>query len=111
MEENSKEQQEVVNEIYNYAAKLLVEDKKTPKTVEAILIKQGLDTESARAVVAHLEKEISSAKKDGAKKDMLWGALWAIGGTIATVADIGYIFWGAIVFGLFQFGKGVVNAS
>jgi exopolyphosphatase/pppGpp-phosphohydrolase len=111
MEKNSKEQQEVVNEIYNYAAKLLVEDKKTPKAVEAILVKQGLDTKSAQVVVAYLENEISRAKKDAAQKDMLWGALWAIGGTIATIADIGYIFWGAIVFGLLQFGKGVVNVS
>lgn len=111
MEENNKEQQDAVNEVYQYAAKLLIEEKKPTKSVEAILIKQGLEAESAKLVVANLNGQIEAAKKDKARKDMLWGAVWAIGGTFATLADIGYIFWGAIVFGVFQFGRGVMNAS
>ncbi len=41
---------------------------------------------------------------------MLYDALWCIGGIIATVADIGYIFWEAILFGGIQFIKGVSNS-
>lgn len=41
---------------------------------------------------------------------MIYGALWCIGGIIATVADIGFIFWGAIVFGAVQFIKGAINS-
>jgi hypothetical protein len=40
---------------------------------------------------------------------MLFGALWCIGGIIATVSDLGYIFWGAIVFGAIQFFRGLTS--
>jgi hypothetical protein len=46
-----------------------------------------------------------------ANKDMLYGALWCIGGIIATISDLGYIFWGAIVFGAIQFFRGLLNRS
>jgi hypothetical protein len=49
-------------------------------------------------------------RKEGANKDMLYGALWCFGGIIATVADFGFIFWGAIVFGAIQFIKGATNS-
>ncbi len=51
------------------------------------------------------------AIKERAQKDMLFGAMWCIGGTVATLADVGYIFWGAIVFGGIQFVKGVINSQ
>lgn len=41
---------------------------------------------------------------------MLFGALWCIGGIVATATDIGLIFWGAIVFGAIQFIKGLINS-
>ena len=53
---------------------------------------------------------IQDVKKEGANKDMLYGALWCIGGIVATVADFGFIFWGAIVFGAIQFIKGATNS-
>mgnify|MGYP001551922464 FL=1 len=46
---------------------------------------------------------------DRAKKDILYGALWCVGGLVATAAEIGYIFWGAIVFGGVQCVKGLMN--
>lgn len=54
--------------------------------------------------------ETASADNSGANKDMLWGAVWCVGGIIGTVADTGYIFWGAIVFGAIQFFKGLSNS-
>ena len=69
-----------------------------------------MEAESAKIVVENLSKQIIDAKKERANKDMLYGALWCIGGIIATVADIGYIFWGAIVFGGYQFFKGLLNS-
>lgn len=63
---------------------------------------------------------ISQAGSGRASKDILHGALWCVGGTIATV--IGYlhasdgggggryfIFWGAIVFGGFQLLRGLFS--
>jgi hypothetical protein len=57
------------------------------------------------------EQEYISAKKKQAENDMLYGALWCIGGIIATAAHIGFIFWGAILFGGIQFFKGLSNAK
>lgn len=54
--------------------------------------------------------ESSYAEPKTSNNDMLFGALWFIGGVIGTVADIGYIFWGAILFGAIQFFKGVMNS-
>lgn len=57
------------------------------------------------------EQEYISAKKKQAENDMLYGALWCIGGIIATAAHIGFIFWGAILFGGIQFFRGLVNSN
>lgn len=42
---------------------------------------------------------------------MLYGALWCVGGLALTLANVGFIFWGAIIFGGVQFFKGVANLS
>jgi len=98
------------NEHYQKAAKLLIEERKTKEEVKHILVQDGLDTVNALKVIDHIKTQLDQAHKDQANKDMLYGALWCIGGTIATIADIGYIFWGAIVFGGFQFIKGAASA-
>lgn len=108
MEETTNEQK-VVDQLYKYAASLLVEKNKSPKETMEILIKDGVDTEIAIAIVDNLSSQINKAKSSGAQKDMFFGALWCIGGVLGTTADIGYIFWGAIVFGAIQFFRGVAN--
>lgn len=99
-----------INQIYDNAADLLINQKKSAHETKNILISQGVDEHSASTIVANLEQEIDAAKKTGAQKDMLYGALWCIGGIIATVADFGYIFWGAILFGAIQFFRGAANS-
>jgi hypothetical protein len=44
-----------------------------------------------------------------AKRDVFFGSLWLAGGLILTFAEIGFIFWGAIVFGGIQLFKGISN--
>ena len=111
MEENTDlENQEAVDQVYNYAAEQMITHGKDKETVKLELEKQGVDRNNAATIVDSLEQEIGCAKKERANKDMLYGALWLIGGTVATVSDIGAIFWGAIVFGGFQFLKGAYNA-
>ena len=102
-------QQEAVNQLYNFAADLIVNQKKSSEEVTNALVEKGLSQDAAYTIVNNLEDEIRKAKKEGASKDMLYGALWCIGGTIATLANIGFIFWGAILFGGIQFIKGLVN--
>ncbi len=94
---------------YDYAANLMVNHNKNSYEAKTALIAQGLDDYSASAVVENLEMQISDAKKNKAKKDMLYGALWCVGGLVLTMAKIGFIFWGAILFGAIQFFKGVAN--
>lgn len=52
---------------------------------------------------------IENSKNEQAQKDVLYGAIWLIGGVVLTYAEIGYIFWGAIVFGGIQLIRGLSN--
>jgi hypothetical protein len=89
MKKENDYQQEAVNEIYEYAANLLVKEKKSAIESKNALIAEGLDKESASVVVTKLERQIKDIKKVVANKgkDVLYGALWCIGGIVATVAD------------------------
>lgn len=109
MENNETSAQSAVNEFYNLSANMLVNEKKSTKDVQLALVGRGLSESAAFTIVNNLEVEIKNARKDAGKKDMLYGALWCIGGTVATVANIGFIFWGAILFGGIQFVKGAIN--
>jgi hypothetical protein len=45
-------------------------------------------------------------------KHMIYGVLWCVGGTVATVLSFssgrgGVLFWGAIIFGIYDFFKGL----
>ena len=110
METENTNSQAVANQTYAFAANLLVNQKMSVDETKKTLIEKGINSETASVIVEDLEKQIQSAKKERAQKDMLYGALWCVGGTIATLADIGFIFWGAILFGGIQFIKGVINA-
>ena len=104
-------QEATINNLYNRAAQLLLHENKMDVEVIDDLVRQGVDHDTAAAMVANLQNQIYHAKKERARKDMLYGALWCIGGIIATAANIGFIFWGAILFGGIQFFKGVANAG
>jgi hypothetical protein len=109
MENQNNEQQEIVNQIYDFAANLMIEKKYSKSETVDALIEKGLDEESASIVVNNLNKQIKEAKNESANKNMLYGALWCVGGLIATLANFGFIFWGAIVFGAIQFFMGVAK--
>jgi len=109
METTSTDTQETVNQVYEYAANQLVNGGRSAAEVEQLLQDRGLDAASAGIVVSNLQAQIKDAKNSQAKKDMLYGALWCVGGTALTIADVGFIFWGAIIFGGIQFFKGVAN--
>ena len=109
MENDQSNQAEAVNKIYDFAARLMVHENKNSIEVQNALIEKGLSESAALTIVTQLEDQIKDAKKSRARKDMLYGALWCIGGTVATLAHIGFIFWGAIIFGAIQFFKGLAN--
>tara|TARA_B100000780_G_C21060225_1_gene426098 strand:+ start:456 stop:809 length:354 start_codon:yes stop_codon:yes gene_type:complete len=101
----------VVQEDYDYAVSLIAHQKRTPTQAVQMLINDGIGKEMAVSMVANLSEEVNKAKKDAAQKDILYGALWCVGGTVATLADVGYIFWGAIVFGGIQMIKGFISLN
>src|ERR1700741_4667812 len=99
-----------VEEIYQFATSRFAAGK-YPYEVKTALIQRGLTEDDATVVVDTLVEQLTkAAKKKKAQKDMLYGALWCIGGTGLTMANIGFIFWGAIVFGGIQFIRGVINS-
>lgn len=111
METTNAELHEVADHYYNYAANLLLNENKSAYETKAKLVEQGLSSEIAGLIVENVEIQIHEAKSEKARKDMIYGALWFCGGTILTVADIGFIFWGAILFGGIQFFKGLINVN
>lgn len=110
MENPTENHQEVVDQIYQYAANMMANQQKNAYEVKTALMAQGLNEEAATIVVENVEKQIKSAQKSKANKDMIYGALWCIGGTVGTLANTGFIFWGAILFGGIQFFRGLSNA-
>lgn len=106
--EQTETTQQAINQMYEYAANLFIGGKNAYEVKEA-LMERGLNEDSATAIADGLEQEIAKAKKDKAQKDMLYGALWCVGGIALTMANVGFIFWGAIVFGAIQFFRGLAS--
>ena len=111
-EEQNQEltEEQIVNQVYNYAAQLMMDGKPGYK-IRTELEEKGLSKEVATEIVSNLQKEYDKQKNSQAKKDMFFGALWCIGGTVLTLAGIGVIFWGAILFGAIQFVKGAASLA
>ena len=108
MEVSQTADQQPDNYLYQYAANLLASGKSGAE-VERLLQLKGLAADTASTIVGELENPIQDARKAQAKKDMLHGGLWCVGGLALTLADVGFVFWGAILFGGIQFIKGVTN--
>lgn len=105
-------QEEIIRQIYNYAMNLLVNAEKTPQEVKIRLVEKGLTEQDAEIIVTNIVRQIRNIK---ANKDILYGTLWCLGGLLVTwlsyelASENGsYIaFYGAIIFGAFQFIKGL----
>ncbi len=105
---------------YSHAA-VLVREGKSKADIIASLVGQGLDMASATTVVEELFAVQAKAASAAAKRNMLIGGLWCIGGTVVTVLTYqaaannpgggSYVVaWGAIIFGAFQFLRGVFQS-
>jgi len=110
MENTETITQATFDQMYQYAGNLFISGQNAYE-VKIALIDRGLDEENADYIVNMIEQQITDAKKAKAKKDMLYGALWCGGGLLLTFANVGFIFWGAILFGAIQFFRGVSNLN
>ncbi len=85
--------------------------------MKANLVDMGVDKESAEIIVNNLMAQLVTGKNERAHKDMIYGALWCIGGIIVTAVTYQaasgggtyVVAWGAIIFGAVQFFKGVAK--
>ncbi len=102
---------------YAYAASLMLHRKMNSYEVKTALMERGMTEDEATIMADSIESEIENAHKAKANKDMLWGAVWCIGGTIVTAATYSaasngggryVVAWGAIVFGGIQFIRGLI---
>lgn len=119
MGEQQLSEEQMVQAVYDFAANEMLKGA-TPQQVQARLIEQGLDTETAGIVVSNLVAARSDAIRGAGNKNMLYGALWCVGGLVVTVwtysaaASSGggtyVVAWGAILFGAIQFFRGVYQA-
>ena len=92
----------------------------TPQEVQSLLMRQGMDHETAGSIVAELLHERLDATRAAGRKNMLFGTLWFIGGTVVTIGTFAMavragggtylIAWGAVVFGAIQFFRGLNQA-
>lgn len=109
------DQQEIVNQIYGFTVDMLYNQKKSVEETKAALIENGLRAEDADVVIANLQNQYKQEKREAGNKNMLYGALWCVGGLLATIltysaaSDGGtyVVAWGAVIFGAIQFFKGV----
>ena len=109
------DQQEIVNQIYGFTADMLYNQKKSIEETKAALIENGLRAEDADVVIANLQNQYKQEKREAGNKNMLYGALWCVGGLLVTIltysaaSDGGtyVVAWGAVIFGAIQFFKGV----
>ena len=106
-------------ETYNYAAQLLITQKKSAEFTKNALIQQGYSQESANTVVDALVKTITDNGKKRAASDMKIGAVVCIIGIIITAVTYNMasgkggtyvVAWGAIAFGALQFLRGLFNS-
>jgi hypothetical protein len=96
-------------EAVNIAAKMLGPLGRDKEEVAQVLIAKGYDRTEAVIIADEADDLVYDAERREAKRDMIWGSIWCLGGLILTIADTGYIFWGAIIFGGYQFISGAVK--
>jgi hypothetical protein len=96
----------------------LINQGKSKAQIEAELKSTGLDQESVSSVVKRVVRLRRQANRDVAGRNILFGALFCIGGTVFTALSYQMaaehpgggtyvITWGAILFGGIQFLKGL----
>jgi len=103
------EEQQATQVVPEMVVQRLVEGKNTKNIVKE-LVKGGWSKESATQFVISTEQQFKQSPEGRQvlaskhKRGMIYGLLWVAGGTIATVATEGqWLFWGAILFGMFDF--------
>lgn len=107
---SEEEIQDFVNQVYNYAINLIVDNGYSYRQAKEELIHQGLNEPDAESVISNIKLQINEAKKSASNKEIGYGLLWAVGGVVVTAITGGsYIFYGAVIWGVWLFLKGLYH--
>jgi len=111
---------QAVQDAYEHAA-YLIRVGKSRKEIRANLREElELSEDDTKVVLDNLYGMRAKAIREAGRKNMLYGALWCIGGTLVTVFSYQaasndreggtyLVAWGAIAFGGVQFFRGLVQ--
>jgi hypothetical protein len=122
---SSAREEKAIESLSKAVAKELAEGKNKGKIVRS-LEKQGWPRESAVQLVGNVERAAEEYKRspegrramaEKYKRHMLYGILWAVGGIIVTAITYNtaspggtyIIAWGAILFGIVDFLRGLIG--
>tara|TARA_B100000609_G_C17140062_1_gene395040 strand:- start:472 stop:840 length:369 start_codon:yes stop_codon:yes gene_type:complete len=110
-------EEQIIEAIYEFAIEQM-KNGASPAQIREMLIEKGLEPEAAAIVVSNLASARTQAIQGAGKKDMLFGALWCVGGIVVTVGTMStasgggtyVVAWGAILFGGIQFVRGLIQS-
>jgi hypothetical protein len=125
MENSTQKVQLTVVEAGNLANNLIKNEGKTPDETIEYLINEGFKHEVAANIVNNALNKTTFKKvndlddESNGIKDMLFGALWFVGGSAVTILTYSnasgggryVVAYGAIIFGAFQFFRGLYDYS
>lgn len=106
-------------QIHDQVINLLIKEDKSTHEVEEYLLNLGLTEKDAKIIIDKAIEHVIKLKKIKAGKDIQYGLLWGIGGTLATwvsysmaskAGSIFYVTWGAIIYGFILLSKGLFNS-
>ncbi len=123
MEQKQKNDQEIVQAVYGFAAQMMRDGQPNHK-IEKALVEKGLPADAARSVVRNLNQErqrqYGQANRDAAMRNMAIGGVICVIGLVVSIGSYqaaasspsggSYVVaWGAVIFGGFQFLKGLFS--
>jgi hypothetical protein len=109
MEKDSLEHQEYLKEMMKYAVDLYVYQDKNSYEVITALKEKGVTEDQAKAMISIIDERVEETENSAHKKNVIIGGLFFAGGLMATFANLGFVFWGAIVFGGIQMVRGIMK--
>jgi len=112
MSANSQENKTTIDleEMHQYATILKMKGKSTEE-IKAALLEHGIDEASADTVMEWVKQDTINAIKMRAKRDMLIGALFCLGGWALSFTHFRSAFWVMILFGGIKLFKGFMDHS
>lgn len=114
------DQEQYLRDLHMFAAQQMHQGA-PEQEIHAKLVQHGLPAPLAQSIVGNVfaaKYEAIAANRSAGKKNMLYGALWCVGGLVITIATFAFanqgggryvVFWGAVIFGAIQFVRGLAQ--